>query len=109
MTESLIKKESKAWKTKTIKDRIFEFLRSKPECNIIELYDEFKNINKNTVKVYKSLFSREIYGLKYNNLLRLTKLYWDLTHLKMGYTDDLTTPEYEVLKELEKLLKAAGE
>ena len=53
--------------SKPLKRKVFEFMDKKPNANIVELYFEFKNANRDTLKVYKSQF-RKLYKIKHFNI-----------------------------------------
>lgn len=95
--------ESKVLMTKSLRERVFEFLEKIPNANIIQLYDEFPNVNRGSLQQYKWYF-RKMYKAK--NLINWKKMkhLHDIFKFKAKVIKQLTREEVEAIDYFNKLV-----
>lgn len=95
--------ESKVLMTKSLRERVFEFLEKIPNANIIQLYNEFPNVNRGSLQQYKWYF-RKIYKAK--NLInwKYMKHLHDIFKFKAKVIKQLTREEVEAVDYFNKLV-----
>ena len=84
--------KSGSFERKSLREKVFGFLMDKPNTNIYDLYFEFHDSNKNTLKNYKYQYL----ALKKNNSIK-----WDKLKLVNDVINYKTVPA-EKLNKLEK-------
>lgn len=72
MTGSSTSSKAQAFKTSNLKERVYKYLDKFPESNIYTLYFEFPKAKKETLKVYKYRYHKEI-RMTRNDLKELIK------------------------------------